>query len=194
MQLVEVHRAKLGSVVRAKSRICSTIRLRCSIFSPIMRASLARGSPGGNFRSQRMVEHLHHRERIADFVGDLGGEQAEGRELLVLAQLLLDVHHALIEAGLLDGDGGQLGQGGEDAGFPRWRSCRAGRCRRSRCQWPGRRRSGARSAGRPVPRAGPPPRAGSGWRSGHSRSASASCGARRCPARLSSARAGVCCR
>ena len=40
-----------GSVVRAKSRICSTMRFRCSIFSSMIRASFARGSSAGNFRS-----------------------------------------------------------------------------------------------------------------------------------------------
>ena len=45
----------------------------------------------------------------------LGGQQTERGKLLILAQLLLHVHHPFIEPRLLDGDGGQLRQGRKDA-------------------------------------------------------------------------------
>ncbi len=70
---------------------------------------------GRKLQVQRMVQHLHHRERVADFMRDLGGEQAKSGKLFVLAQLLLDVHHPLVEPGLLDGNGRQLGQRAENA-------------------------------------------------------------------------------
>ena len=34
---------------------------------------------------QRMIKHLHHREWIADFVRDFGGEQTQRGKLFVLA-------------------------------------------------------------------------------------------------------------
>jgi hypothetical protein len=64
-----------------------------------------------------MVEHLHDGQRIADFVGDLGREQAEGGEFFVLTQLLLDIHDALVEAGLFHGDGRQFRQGAQNVDF-----------------------------------------------------------------------------
>ena len=62
-----------------------------------------------------MIEHLHNRQRIADFVRDLRRQQAQRGELFILAQLLFHIHHPLVEPGLLDGNGGQFGQGREDA-------------------------------------------------------------------------------
>ena len=64
-----------------------------------------------------MIEHFHHGERIADFVRNLRGEQAQGGEFFVLTQLLLHIHDALVKAGLFHGDGRQFGQGGEDVDF-----------------------------------------------------------------------------
>ena len=76
-----------------------------------------RGSPGENSRPQRVVEHFHDRERIANFMRDLRREQAQGGKFFVLTQLLLDIHHALVEPGFFDGDGRQFRQGGQDVDF-----------------------------------------------------------------------------
>ena len=78
---------------------------------------MTRGSPGAKFQPEGMVEHFHDGEGIADFVGDLGGEQAEGGKFFVLTQLLLDIHDALVEAGLFHGDGRQFRQGAQDVDF-----------------------------------------------------------------------------
>ncbi len=43
--------AGLGSALRAKSRICSTMRFNNSILSPMIRTSSERGSLAGNFKS-----------------------------------------------------------------------------------------------------------------------------------------------
>ena len=50
----------------------------------------------------RLDEHLDRRERVADLVGDAGGELADGRELLGpedLALALLELLHHLLDAG-----------------------------------------------------------------------------------------------
>ena len=47
-----------------------------------------------------MVEHFHHGQRIADFVGHFRRQQAEGGKFFVLPQLFLHVHDALVEPGL----------------------------------------------------------------------------------------------
>ena len=57
-----------------------------------------------------MVQKLHHCERIADFVRDLGGEQAERGKFFVLPQLLLDVHGPFVKPRLFNGDAGQFRQ------------------------------------------------------------------------------------
>ena len=77
------------------------VRMRCSW--PLTRASL----------SQRVgvaaaaLEHLHQRadrrERVADLVGDAGGQQAEGRHLLLVQHVglgLLQLARALGDARL----------------------------------------------------------------------------------------------
>ena len=76
-------------------------------------ASRARGSSGGNFRSSEWNEHLHHRQRIANLVGDLGGEQTERAEPFVAAQLFFDVDDLLVQPRVFDGDGGEIGQRGQ---------------------------------------------------------------------------------
>ena len=68
-------------------------------------------------QAEGMVEHFHDGERIADFVGDFGREQAEGGKFFILTQLLLDIHDALVEAGLFHGHGRQFGQGAQDVDF-----------------------------------------------------------------------------
>ena len=57
-----------------------------------------------------MVEHFHHRERIADFVRHLRREQAQGGKFFVLTQLLLHIHHPLVKPGFFDGNGRQFRQ------------------------------------------------------------------------------------
>ena len=59
---------------------------------------------------ERVVEHFHYRQRIADFVRDLGREQTERGELFVLAHLLLNIDNPLVEPRLFDSDGGQIGE------------------------------------------------------------------------------------
>ncbi len=71
----------------------------------------------GNLQIERVIQHLHHRERIADFVRDLGGEQTERGKFFVLAQLFLDIHDALVEPRLFDGERGKFRQRGENADF-----------------------------------------------------------------------------
>ncbi len=53
-----------------------------------------------------MKQHLHHRERIADFMRHLGGQQPERVQLFRLPELLLDIDDPFVEPGLLDGDRG----------------------------------------------------------------------------------------
>ena len=76
-----------------------------------------RGSPGAEFQPERMVEHFHDGERIANLMRDLRRQQAERGKFFVLTQLLLHIHDALVKAGFLHGDGGQFRQGGEDVDF-----------------------------------------------------------------------------
>ena len=57
---------------------------------------------------QGVEEHLHDGERIADFVGNFGGEQAEGGEALAGAEFFLHVDDAGEEPALLDRDGGEI--------------------------------------------------------------------------------------
>src|SRR5690606_9956991 len=47
--------------------------------------------------------------------GDLGGEQAERGELFVFAQGLFALENARVETGVLQGDGREAGDGGEQA-------------------------------------------------------------------------------
>ena len=54
---------------------------------------------------ERVEQHLHHRQRIADLMRDFGGEQAEGAQLFRLPQLFLDIDNAFVEPGLLDRNG-----------------------------------------------------------------------------------------
>src|SRR5258706_15280893 len=64
-----------------------------------------------------MIEHFHHRERIADLMSNFRRKQTERGELVVLAQLFLDIDDALIESRLLDGDRRKLSQRGENPNF-----------------------------------------------------------------------------
>ncbi len=48
-------------------------------------------------------------------MGDLGGEEAEGGELLVFAEGFFALENAGVEAGVLEGDGAEGGEGGEKA-------------------------------------------------------------------------------
>ena len=59
----------------------------------------------GETQIERVIKHLHHRERIADFMGDLGGEQAEGGKFLIAPHPFLDLDDVLVEPGFLDGHG-----------------------------------------------------------------------------------------
>ena len=67
----------------------------------------------GEVGAERAVEEFDDGERIPDLVGDLGGEQAEGGEGLVFTQHLLRVENAGVESGVLQGDGGETGEGRE---------------------------------------------------------------------------------
>ena len=71
----------------------------------------------GKFQIQRVIQQLHHRERIADFVRDLGGEQAERGQFFVLPQLLLHVHDALVKPRLFNRNGRQFRQRAQNADF-----------------------------------------------------------------------------
>ncbi len=71
----------------------------------------------GKLEVEGVVEHLHHREGIADFVGDLGGKQPERGEFFVLAQLFLNIHDPLVEPRLFNGEGVQFRERGENADF-----------------------------------------------------------------------------
>ena len=48
-------------------------------------------------------------------MGDLGGEQAECRELLALAECLLAAEDAGVQPGVLQGDGAEAGEGSGEA-------------------------------------------------------------------------------
>ena len=69
---------------------------------------------GREFQVERVKQHFHYRERIADFVRDLGRQQAQRGQLFVLAQLLLHVHHPFVEPRPLDGDRRQLCERGKN--------------------------------------------------------------------------------
>ena len=64
-----------------------------------------------------MIQQLHHRERIADFVRDLGGEQAERGQFFVPPQLLLHVHNPFVKPRLFNRNRGQFRQRAQDADF-----------------------------------------------------------------------------
>ena len=70
---------------------------------------------GREVQAEAAVEQLEHGQGIADLVGDLGGEQAEGRELLALAEGLLAAEDAGVQPGVLQGDGAKAGEGGGEA-------------------------------------------------------------------------------
>lgn len=69
----------------------------------------------GEVETEAAVKEFDDGERIADLVGDLGGEEAEGGELLVFAELFFALENAGIEAGVLQGDGAQTGERGAGA-------------------------------------------------------------------------------
>jgi len=48
-------------------------------------------------------------------VGNLGGEQAEGGEALVFAEGVFALENTRVEAGVLQGDGTEGGEGGEES-------------------------------------------------------------------------------
>ena len=79
-----------------------------------LQVAAARVVPG-EVHAEGAVQELDDEEGIADLVGDLGGEQAEGGEGLVLAQHLLGLEHAGVEPGVLQGDGREAAEGGEQA-------------------------------------------------------------------------------
>ena len=116
-QLVHIHRRQLGFSVSGKIQDPLHDPVQLIHLLPddlrVRGARIVRREP----QIERVVEHLHHRERIADLVRHLRRQQAERGELLVLAQLLLDVHDPLVEPGLLDRHGRQLRQGGQNADF-----------------------------------------------------------------------------
>ena len=69
----------------------------------------------GEIEAEVAVKEFDDGERIADFVGDLGREQAEGGELLVLAEGVLALKNAGVEPRILEGDGGERRERGEEA-------------------------------------------------------------------------------
>ncbi len=75
----------------------------------------AAGIVFGKFQVEVAKKKFDDREGIADFVGDLGGEEAEGGELLVFAQRLFTFENAGVEAGVLQGDGTEAGERGKEA-------------------------------------------------------------------------------
>ena len=66
---------------------------------------------------ERMEEHLDDGKRIANFMRDFGGEEAESGKFFIGAKLFFDIDDAFIEAGFFNGDAGELSQRGEDADF-----------------------------------------------------------------------------
>ena len=64
-----------------------------------------------------MKEHFHHCQRIADFMRDFSGEQAERGKFFVPAQFLLHVENAFVEPRPLDGRAGQFRKRGENSDF-----------------------------------------------------------------------------
>ena len=69
----------------------------------------------GEIDPEAAVEEFKDRERVADFVGDLGGKEAEGGEAFVFAEGIFALENAGVEAGILQGDGAERGEGGEEA-------------------------------------------------------------------------------
>ena len=59
---------------------------------------------------QRVVQHFHYRERIANLMRHLGREQPQRAKLLVAPQLFLHIHRALVQLRLFDGHGRKLGE------------------------------------------------------------------------------------
>ena len=47
-------------------------------------------------------------------MSDLGGQQPERAEPLVLPELFFDLDDLLVKPGVLDGDGGKVGEGAKD--------------------------------------------------------------------------------
>ena len=78
-QLVEVHRrhAGLGAAGEVEDLFDDLVQVIHLLAhdAGILGARVGRWK----FQVERMIEHLHHRERIADLVGDLGGQESEGR-------------------------------------------------------------------------------------------------------------------
>ena len=69
----------------------------------------------GKVEAHSAVEKLEHRERVADLVGDLGGEEPEGRQALVLAERLLAHEDAGVEPRILQRHGAKAREGAAEA-------------------------------------------------------------------------------
>jgi hypothetical protein len=69
---------------------------------------------GREIDPETTVEKFEDREWVADFVGDLGGEEAQGREAFVFAEGIFALENAGVEAGILQGDSAERGEGSEE--------------------------------------------------------------------------------
>lgn len=71
----------------------------------------------GKIESEVAVKKFDDGERIADLVRDFGGEQAECGELFVFAEQLFALENAGVEAGILQRDCSEAGEGGNEPTF-----------------------------------------------------------------------------
>ena len=67
--------------------------------------------------AEATVEQFQNGERVANFMRDLGGEQAEGGEAFVFAEHVLALEHARVEAGVFERDGAEARERGAEAFF-----------------------------------------------------------------------------
>ena len=91
-----VHRRAWARWCRQNPGMRSTILLRCSIFSPISRASSGARVFQPEISNPAVIQHLHHREWIADFMRHLRRQQSERGQLFVLPHLFLRIHQTLV--------------------------------------------------------------------------------------------------
>ena len=66
---------------------------------------------------ERVVKHLHHRQWIADLMGNFGSQESQGTEAFALAEGLFDGDDAVVEAGFFESQGRQFGIGRKSSDF-----------------------------------------------------------------------------
>ena len=72
---------------------------------------------GVEIKTEGAVEQFNHGEGIANFMRNFGGEQAERGQGFIFSEHFFRVKYPRVEAGVLQGNGGETGKGGGEALF-----------------------------------------------------------------------------